>query len=206
MNHVRIFVARFPYYRNLKSKGWQNSIRHNLSLNECFIKLPSEGGGQERKGNYWTLGEHAGSYNPNRASRSLSGFGKKCIKIIFTSRPPSHRNVWKRKLQAEEAEQEAASVQERGNALQVSLVFDFRSRSFALRKASAQPVQHQSVFRSKVRKNTQISMRVPFPESRKAPSSDFVAFVYWPLKLLTLRVFCLQCAHKAILHSSNKCN
>lgn len=66
-------TTKYPYYRS-QVNGWQNSIRHNLSLNKCFIKIPrsdSDCG----KGAFWgidpdSLNLFENGYLRKRRSRS----------------------------------------------------------------------------------------------------------------------------------------
>ncbi|XP_009941467.2 forkhead box protein J1 [Opisthocomus hoazin] len=58
----------FCYFRHA-DPTWQNSIRHNLSLNKCFIKVPREKG-EPGKGGFWKL-------DPQYADRLKNGTCKK---------------------------------------------------------------------------------------------------------------------------------
>ncbi|KAL1517444.1 hypothetical protein ABEB36_001207 [Hypothenemus hampei] len=68
---------RFPFFRG-SYQGWKNSVRHNLSLNECFIKLP-KGLGRPGKGHYWTI-DPASEFMFEEGSfrRRPRGFRRKC--------------------------------------------------------------------------------------------------------------------------------
>ncbi|KAK7074102.1 hypothetical protein SK128_028233, partial [Halocaridina rubra] len=44
-------LDHYPYFRS-RGTGWRNSIRHNLSLNDCFMKSGRSANG---KGHYWAI-------------------------------------------------------------------------------------------------------------------------------------------------------
>lgn len=68
---------RFPFFRGVY-QGWKNSVRHNLSLNECFIKLP-KGLGRPGKGHYWTIDPAAEfMFEEGSFRRRPRGFRRKC--------------------------------------------------------------------------------------------------------------------------------
>ncbi|XP_006642836.1 forkhead box protein N2 [Lepisosteus oculatus] len=47
-------LSSFPYYR-LAPAGWKNSVRHNLSLSKCFLRVGREQGRSVGKGSLWSV-------------------------------------------------------------------------------------------------------------------------------------------------------
>merc|ERR1711881_145386 len=62
--------ARHPFYK-MEARNWQNSIRHNLTLNKSFTKVPRMSS-SEGRGSYWKLEPGAESIIFKRSARNVN--------------------------------------------------------------------------------------------------------------------------------------
>lgn len=99
LNGIYTHITKnYPYYRSA-DKGWQNSIRHNLSLNRYFIKVPRS---QEEpgKGSFWRIDPSSEGKLVEQAFRKRRPRGVPCFRtplgpLSSRSAPasPSHSGV-----------------------------------------------------------------------------------------------------------------
>ncbi|KAK1162928.1 forkhead box protein K1-like isoform X1 [Acipenser oxyrinchus oxyrinchus] len=81
-------TKHYPYYRTA-DKGWQNSIRHNLSLNRYFIKVPRS---QEEpgKGSFWRIDP---SSEAKLVEQAFHSAGREAILLPHPFGPLSSRSA-----------------------------------------------------------------------------------------------------------------
>uniref|UniRef100_A0A8C9ZTD7 Fork-head domain-containing protein n=1 Tax=Sander lucioperca TaxID=283035 RepID=A0A8C9ZTD7_SANLU len=76
----RAMEERFPYLRS-RGRSWRNSVRHNLSVNDCFVKVSRC---EDGRGHYWGVHKahlrdfQQGNFRQYRKSRSLGCVEPQC--------------------------------------------------------------------------------------------------------------------------------
>ncbi|GIY62177.1 forkhead box protein K1 [Caerostris darwini] len=99
LNEIYSYITKhYPFYRTA-DRGWQNSIRHNLSLNRHFVKVPRP---QEEpgKGSFWKIDSQSETKLIEQAFRRRRQRGVQCFRTPYgglssRSAPasPSHSGV-----------------------------------------------------------------------------------------------------------------
>uniref|UniRef100_A0A4W3KIX7 Forkhead box Q1b n=1 Tax=Callorhinchus milii TaxID=7868 RepID=A0A4W3KIX7_CALMI len=89
-------MKKFPFFRGGYT-GWRNSVRHNLSLNDCFVKVLRDPSRPWGKDNYWMLNPNSeytfadGVFRRRRkriARKALKGPGAGDAPGVAPSPPP----------------------------------------------------------------------------------------------------------------------
>lgn len=113
-------MQKFPFFRGSYT-GWRNSVRHNLSLNDCFLKVLRDPSRPWGKDNYWML-------NPNSEYTFADG--------VFRRR----RKRIDRKLNTEPTHAEQQSARNSSSAPQTDSCGKFRS-SFTIDSILSRPLK-----------------------------------------------------------------
>ncbi|XP_028311508.1 forkhead box protein K1 isoform X2 [Gouania willdenowi] len=74
-------TKHYPYYRTA-DKGWQNSIRHNLSLNRYFVKV-ARSQDEPGKGSFWRVDSASETKLVEQAFRKRRQRGVACFRTPF---------------------------------------------------------------------------------------------------------------------------
>jgi forkhead box protein N len=80
----RFVEQEYPFYKTAP-EGWKNSIRHNLSMNQNFIKIQRPDGFQTKKGYYWAANPTRQHILDLEMERALKAMGRELVENSDTA-------------------------------------------------------------------------------------------------------------------------
>lgn len=83
LSGIYSFISKnYPYYRKEANKGWQNSIRHNLSLNRYFIKV-ARSQDEPGKGSFWRIDPNSEAKLIDQSYKKRRQRGSQCFRAPY---------------------------------------------------------------------------------------------------------------------------